>query len=359
MTFILFILLTALLMEGIGSFISVVGLSAFFNGDLIILAMAVILDVAKIASVSFLYQYWGEIKNAMKIYMTAAVLTLMLITSGGAFVYLSGALQKAIQPSKEVFLRVDLLKKEQITLESELNKLNDRREKISNQIAQLPSNYSKSRRQLIDSFKPETNQIDSRTASVSKRLDEIRAELPKIEAENIDREVHVGPIAYLAKVFDTTMEDAGKWVILVIVAVFDPLAIMLVLAGNFLVKRRRDLIVAERTPERRSPIAPPEIKVSHASSPTSFIQTSGSSVSTPPTPRQAPTEPEEFICELPIPEDEQRSTLVEKLPELRESTPYQFPTELPESVMKQVTIDHLALLREGVVTPSKKKHLYE
>ena len=112
------------MMEAIGTYISVFGLGALFAGDIVILTMAVILDVAKIVTVSFLYQYWDDIKSIMKYYLLAAVIILMTVTSVGAFGYLSGSFQKAISPSTSSNLQIDSLKQERDSLVAEKDQLN-------------------------------------------------------------------------------------------------------------------------------------------------------------------------------------------------------------------------------------------
>lgn len=241
MLFVILILLTAFLMEGVGSYISVIGLSALFSGDMVIIAMAVILDIAKVTTVSFLYQYWGDVKKTMRAYMLAAVLVLMTITSAGAFGYLSGAFQKAVQPNREVMLKVDSLTREMKALEAEKKELTDTKLKINQQIANVPtSTEDTARRRLIYSFKPELDRTSKRLEVVNKRVDELRGQVLKAESENIEKDVHTGPITYVSKAFGLSLEDSSKYIILLIVLVFDPLAIMLVLAGNFLILRQRD-----------------------------------------------------------------------------------------------------------------------
>lgn len=226
------------MMEIISSYVSVIGLSSLFAGDVVILMMAVILDVAKITSVSFLYQYWHEIKRLMRYYMLSAVIVLMTITSTGAFGYLSGAFQRAMQPNQEVMLKVESFNRERTQLSSELEQLSKQRSSMDQQLAQLPPENVKGRRQLIWSFKPETQRISERTGVVTKRLDQLNEDILKVESENIDKQVHTGPITYVSKAFNISVEEASKWIILTIIFVFDPLAVILIIAGNFLVKRR-------------------------------------------------------------------------------------------------------------------------
>ena len=265
MTFILLILLTAFLMEGIGSYISVVGLSALFSGDWVIIAMAVILDIAKVTTVSFIYQYWTEIRKSMRAYMTTAVLVLMLITSAGAFGYLSGAFQKAIQPNREIALKVGSLTREMSALEAEKKELTDVKLKISQQIANVPtSTEDTARRRLISSFKPELDRASKRLDIVNKRVDELRSEVLRAQSENVEKDVHAGPITYVSQAFGVSMEDASKYIIILIVLVFDPLAIMLVIAGNFLITRRQDEQEAKlKAPELQPVESPIALKPIH------------------------------------------------------------------------------------------------
>ena len=245
-------------MEGIGSYISVVGLSSLFTGDVVIIAMAIILDLAKIVSVSFLYQYWNEVKLTMKYYMTAAVLILMVITSAGAFGYLSSSFQKAIQPNLEVSLKVDALSKQQASLETEKRELTDLKLSINKQIAEIPTANERARRQLIYSMRPELERINARLEKVNGQLDVVQAKTLAAKGENIEQNVNVGPIIYVSQAFGVSVEDASKYIILIIVAVFDPLAIMLILAANMLIKKRHeDKAAAKPEPVIKSPVESP------------------------------------------------------------------------------------------------------
>ena len=242
-------------MEGIGSFISVVGLSSLFTGDIVIIFMAIILDIAKIVSVSFLYQFWPSINKAMKYYMTSAVLVLMIITSGGAFGYLSAAFQKAVQPNIEASMKVDAFSESQASLITEKRELTDLKLSINKQIAAIPTENEKARRQLIYSLKPELDQTNKRLVVVNSQLDDIRIKTLAAKNDNLVKDVHTGPIIYISKAFGISIEDASKYIILTIVAVFDPLAIMLVLAANFLIKRRKEELLV-KPPEIEEPVVP-------------------------------------------------------------------------------------------------------
>lgn len=397
MMFIIVILLTALLMEGIGSYISVVGLSSLFAGDMIILAMAVILDVAKITSVSFLYQYWSEIKTAMKSYLTAAVLVLMLITSAGAFGYLSGAFQKAIQPNYEVALRVESYKKEQTGLLEEKKQLTEEQAKFNQQLAGLPAEFVAGRQRLIKSFKPEQDRIRARLDLVTKRTDELRALVLKTESENLEKDVHAGPITYVSKAFGVSMEDASKWIILTIIFVFDPLAIMLVIAANFLIKRRKDQKDSQPTPpdepkkvddgpsvpdepkyDPRQPlevnleglkdIVPaipgihvPELESAQVFVPVNELTEPFEAMTTTALTTAAGGMPPVFVPDMPpVLTDVDQVPVIEVEPPVVPDEPIVGFIDYPESSLAKLSINYpQALFREDIKMPSSKRKLYE
>lgn len=229
------VLFAAFLIESIGTYVSVVGLSALFSANPVIILLAVSLDIGKVVTVSFLYRNWKDISWLMKSYMTIAAIVLMIITSVGAFGYLSAEFQKAIQGTNENAVIIQ-------TMEDEQARLQARKEQIDNQIAQFPPEYVTGRRQAVEQFAPEVNRINERLA-------EIDQELPNLKLETIKKNVEVGPIIFIAEAFGTTPEQAVKYVILIIIFVFDPLAIALLIAGNFLIKNK-ELLKAKKEQEK-------------------------------------------------------------------------------------------------------------
>lgn len=234
MFFIILTFISAFSIEAIGTFISIMGLSALFAMNPLIIGMAVTLDVGKVVAVSFLYKNWQRINLIMKAYMSIASLVLIFITSMGIFGFLSGEFQKAIVGNNQQNITISALTDEQ-------GRLQKRKEEIDKQIAQLPASFVSGRTRLMNQFKDETRRINT-------RLNKIDEELPGLKIQNIERGVKIGPILYIAEAFGTTPEAAAKYVILVIIGVFDPLAIALLLAGNFLLdQRQRDKIAAQNS----------------------------------------------------------------------------------------------------------------
>ena len=187
--------------------------------------LAISLDIGKIVTVSFLYKNWKQMNFVMRSYMTVATVVLMTVTSSGAAGYLSAEFQKAIIPTKNSDIVLSNVTEEKTRLQA-------RKEEIDKQIAQLPPNYVKARKQLMQEFSDETIRIN-------KRLAEIDTQLPDLQLKQVDVEAHAGPVLYISKAFDISVEEAVKYVILLIIFVFDPLAISLIIAGNFLIEKNK------------------------------------------------------------------------------------------------------------------------
>jgi len=226
MLFALITFLAAFSIEGLGTYVSVIGLSTLFGANPIIIALAISLDVGKLVVVSLLYKHWKALGVVMRSYALVAAVITMVITSAGAAGYLSGEFQKAILGTQEVGLKVDVLKQQ-------IAKYEERKKQIDNQIAAIPEKYSPAQRiRLMNQFKAEQQDLQTKIAAIDK-------ELPALQIQQIGVEAKAGPILYISKAFNVPVEVAVKWVILMIIFVFDPLAVFLIIAGNFLWDQRK------------------------------------------------------------------------------------------------------------------------
>lgn len=276
MFFVALTFIAAFLIEGLGTLVSVIGLSTLFGANPIIIALAISLDIGKIVVVSLLYKYWKKLGVIMKSYALIAAIITMIITSAGAAGYLSGEFQKAILGTQEIGLKVDVLKQEQAKLE-------ERKKQIDANIAAIPDRYSANQKiRLMNQFKDEQKQVTA-------RLNEISKELPTMQVSQIGTEAKAGPILYIAKAFDIPVERAVKWVILMIIFVFDPLAVFLVVAGNFLIEQRKTV----------QPVKADEAQVDTAPSVNGTAAYEAPTVSIDPPVPQSPPVTEEKIIEEP------------------------------------------------------------
>ena len=236
MTLAVLLFISAFLLEGVASYLSIVGLVATFTMSISIIVLAIALDCAKLTAVAFMYKHWDRLHLGMKLYLLPAVFVLMTITAIGSYGYLMEHFQNSIQTNKEISIQLE-------SMIEEKNKLEARKKEIDAQIANLPPNFVSGRKRLQDQFKSELDHLNKRTI-------ELDSEIPKIKTDQVVQDSHIGPIAVMASVMGVSLEVAIQYVVLLIVAVMDPLAIVLILAGNKLLMIKEeddaDLIEAEK-----------------------------------------------------------------------------------------------------------------
>ena len=218
-----FVGLSALLVAGSAAFFSVFGLSNLFAGaKLSVVVMAGSLEFGKLVAASFLYRFWDNINRLLKIYLVTGVIILVGITSAGIFGYLSNAYQGATinfeKQSTELLAledRLDVLEEDRVFLKQELE----------DQVESLPENYITAKRNLREQYNPQIQVI-------SNDILEVKGRISDLEIELIETGVDVGPAIYLAKAFETDVDNVVKFFIFILIFVFDPLAVSLVLAFN-------------------------------------------------------------------------------------------------------------------------------
>jgi len=214
--------LTAIALSAIAAFYSVIGLAQIFPGSFLpIVIMGTVLEVAKLVTVSWLYNNWNVTVRAMRYYFIIAIIFLMLITSMGIFGFLSRAHIESNIVVGANSVQLDILNsQEKIArerLEYLLKKAGDDPERITRN----------------------TDRAIQETQSELKRISQEK--LPLLTEEN-KLMAEVGPIKYIAEMLYTKedpdfIDKAVRVVILVIIFVFDPLAVLLLIAANQTYKR--------------------------------------------------------------------------------------------------------------------------
>lgn len=247
MTLILLTFFAALFLESIGTIVSIQGLTLLFGVEPLIIALAVALDFGKLVGVTVLYKEWKQLPRLLKLYLIAAAVVLTSITSAGGIGYLSASSQKALLPTKSLQVKVDALNQEK-------QKLELRKKEIDTQITNLPTDMVKGRTKLLNGFKEEL-------AHVNNRIIALDQELPQAQVELIDKSSHAGPITYIAEAIGMTAEQTMSLIIAPIIFVFDPLAIALILVGNYLVEKRQHTQDIIDHPTFAEIIAPQEVEV--------------------------------------------------------------------------------------------------
>ena len=237
------LLLTGLTISAVAIYYSVVGLAAIFSAAVIpIIVMGSALEVAKLVCASWLKANWERAPRLMKVYMTTAVIVLMLITSMGIFGFLSKAHSDQSLVSGDVLSRISIydekIKTSKDNIEANRKALRQMDEAVDQSMARSTTEQGASRAVSIRQSQARErtrlqNEIVAEQKNISKLNDEaapIRAEVRKVEAE-------VGPLKYIAAFVygatdETLLEKAVTWVIITIIVVFDPLAVIMLLAAQ-------------------------------------------------------------------------------------------------------------------------------
>jgi hypothetical protein len=215
--------LSALFIAGCAAFFSVFGIGKLFSGAFLsVVIMASSLELGKLVTASFLYRYWDKINLLQKIYMAAATIMLIFITSAGIFGYLSNAYQGATVEFEKQTTAL-LFKEEQVEqLEEDKQFLLN---ELDQQVQSLPDNYITAKRKLREDYNPQILSINSELLDLKKDVGELKTNL-------VETGVDVGPAVYLARTFNTDIDTVVKFFIFILIFVFDPLAVMLVVAYN-------------------------------------------------------------------------------------------------------------------------------
>lgn len=240
MFFIAILILTTLSIAGSAAFFSIYGLAQIFTGSFWpVVVMATSLEAGKLVAASYTYRYWHKLTFALKSYLLSAVFILMVITSAGIFGFLSAAYQQDILPLEQNQQRIELLQEEREEIDGLKAERLERRKQIDTDIASLPNNFVTGRQRLMKSYGPELEQIREDIATYTNRVREITLEVQQLKSENLETEAHIGPIIFIAEAFKSTTDQATKWVIILIIFAFDPLAVVLTIGANIAIIERK------------------------------------------------------------------------------------------------------------------------
>jgi hypothetical protein len=207
---------TAIALSGIAAYYSVIGLAQIFPGSFWpIILMGSILEIAKLVTVSWLYNNWNNTIRVMRYYFLSAIVLLMVITSMGIFGYLSKA-----HLDSNVILGANTVQLK--TLETQEKIAKDRLTYLLQRAGDPATASNKIDRQIQDT------QVELKRISTEKLP--LMAEENKLSAE-------IGPIKYIAELFYSKddpgfIDKAVRAVIMIIIVVFDPLAVLLLIAAN-------------------------------------------------------------------------------------------------------------------------------
>jgi len=219
----------AFLVAGNAAFFSVTGISHLFSGAFwSVVCMAGSLEIGKLVTASFLYRYWDIVNKSLKIYLVIGSIILVGITSIGIFGYLSKAYQQSSSELMQLTLKLDQYETELEFITSDKKAAENY---LNEQINSLPDNYVTAKRTLRNEYIPIIRAYSDSTMAISRQIAALKGNL-------VDTGIDVGPALYVAKAFGTDVDTVVKWLILIFILVFDPLAVALVIATNVAIGER-------------------------------------------------------------------------------------------------------------------------
>ena len=249
------IALSALSVSASAAFYSVTGLSMLFAGaSVAVLIMASSLEVAKLVIASLLYQYRKTLPKGLKIYLTTAAVVLVLITSMGIYGFLSSAYQETASKAGTLDSKIALVETKRDNIKTQLSVFNAEKESINKSVTDLRNGlsnnvitYTNAQGQVMTSTSSATRktlekQLDQaieRQTEINSRVDDLNTKLFDYETEIVEVSTNselageLGPLKYLSGLTGIPMDRIINYLLLVIIFVFDPLAIALVIAANF------------------------------------------------------------------------------------------------------------------------------
>jgi hypothetical protein len=251
-----FLLFCALGLSGTAAYYSVVGLSVVFVGvALPVIVMGSFLELSKIAIATYLHDKWKETYGILKIYMTIALVTLSLITSLGIYGLLSTGFQgniakleinekrvKNVEVKKKRFEEIKTeLTKEKTTLDGDITKLRDglsnntTTQSVDQRTGQVVTRANNANRKT---FELQLKEAQTRRDTIAKRIDNMNDSITKLDVEILNMESEeisgseLGALKYVSELLDWDIKRTANLFILILIFVFDPLAITLVIATN-------------------------------------------------------------------------------------------------------------------------------
>ena len=257
--------LSAISISIIAAGYSIIGLATLFAGAVIpIIAMGSALEVGKLVAASWLYNNWNsDVPRLLKAYLFGAIIVLIFITSMGIFGFLSKAHLDQVKPTSSNNIKIELL-------DNQINqqqKIIDRSQKTLNQLDKALEVYIEKEyvtRGLKERAKQEEerNTLNSAINKASDKIAELTNQKASLSLEQDKIEAEVGPIKYVAELIygenaQDNFDKAVRIVILILIFVFDPLAVLLLIAANISLrqwKMKKTLIKENRNVDLKKKI---------------------------------------------------------------------------------------------------------
>ena len=237
------------------AYYSVFGLSSLFAGaknEVIIMASA--LEFSKLIVASYLHNNWNKINTLLKTYLTMGVLILMLITSAGIYGFLTSAYQKTADQLGVLDKQTEVVELKKNRFQESLESYQLEKEQLNESISELSKGLSNNVIQYKDketgeiitttssstrrALESQLNDSKEQRNSISIKIETLIDSITKLDLQILDMEsnnevaAEIGPLRYLSKITGKSMDVIVNWFTLLIVFVFDPLAVAMVISIN-------------------------------------------------------------------------------------------------------------------------------
>lgn len=249
------VLLASMVIATVAAFFSISGLGSLFAGAFIpVVVMASSLEAGKLVTASFLTRHWKDLTVLLRFYYIVATGVLILITSAGIYGFLTAAYQTTADQLSIVEQQANVLELRKERYQEQLDLYSGERERISQTILQLTEGLTNNQIQYVDQ---ETGQLVTSTSSatrnaiqeqlniateergeISDRIEEATDSITSLDIQRIDLEANnevaaeIGPLRYMSNLTGWSMDKVVNIFALLIVFVFDPLAVSLVIGYN-------------------------------------------------------------------------------------------------------------------------------
>ena len=259
-------LLTSLLIAAVAGWFSIAGLMAIFSASAIPIAiMAGSLEIGKLVTTSWLYRNWEKTGLLLKTYLTVAVVVLMFITSMGIFGYLSKAHIEQTAGAGDNTLQIELLDN-QINRSQRIITDNETVLGQLDQAVQVLTDYDRIRGDdgaiaVRQSQSEERSLLNENIEEAANKLFELQQEKTVLSSAQLAIEAEVGPLRYIAELIygeeeaKSHFDEAVRWIIIILIFVFDPLAVGMLLAANQTL-RGKDEDIEPKLPDPIGPTPP-------------------------------------------------------------------------------------------------------
>ena len=243
---------TSLLIAGVAAWYSIIGLTTIFSAAVIpIIIMGVVLEIGKLVAASWVYTHWKDTGILLRTYLVSAIVILMIITSMGIYRFLSKSHIDAGINTSEISVKIERIDNR---IKSEQRQIDRAEKNIQEMDITLDKTdygfFDDSRLQERKKQSADREQLNDIITKAENNIDKLLDKKSEYELEVKNFEVEVGPIKYIAALIygdeaKNYLDNTVRYVILLLIFVFDPLAVLLLISANMSYRKELGLYPPE------------------------------------------------------------------------------------------------------------------